>query len=137
MALRGSREHLRRLKRLQGPETVRLVGAALFAGGELTQTEIQRLISLGAVSGKGHVPSAPGEPPNYDSGVLSNNVETSHPAPLRVIVGSYAAHASPLEFSTSKMAARPSVGPGRDNKRREVVALVQRAVNVAVRRSGR
>lgn len=136
MPLKGAEAHIRRLKKLQGREMVRLVGSALFVGGETIQTEAQRLISMGAVSGKGHVASAPGEPPNYDSGVLANNIETTHPEPLRVLVGSYAPYASPLQFGTSRMAARPYMDVARDNKRREVVALVQKAVKAAVKRSG-
>lgn len=136
MPMRGSKKHIQRLKRLQGAEVVRLVGQALFDGGEAIQVEAQRLISTGSVSGKNHVPSAPGEPPNYDSGVLSSSIETTHPAPLRVLVTSSAPYASPLEFGTSKMAERPYMRPARDNKRAEVVAKVEKAVSVAVRRSG-
>jgi hypothetical protein len=137
MPMRGSREHIRRLKRLQGPEMVRFVGAALFEGGEAIQAEAQRLITTGSVSGKGHVRSRPGEPPNQEFGDLANNIETTHPEPLRVIVGSYAPHASPLEFGTSRMEARPYVVPARNNKRRAVVDKVERAVAYAVRRSGK
>jgi hypothetical protein len=136
MPMRGAKEHIRRLKRLQGAEGVRLVGRALFSAGEDIQTEAQRLISLGAVSGAAHVPSAPGEPPNYDTGVLSSNIETVQVEPLRVQVKSSAPYAGSLEFGSSKMAERPYMRPARDNKRAEVVAKVQAAVSVAVRRSG-
>jgi HK97 gp10 family phage protein len=136
MPMIGAKKHIARLKRLQGREAVRLVGQALFAGGEAIQVEAQRLISTGSVSGKNHVPSAPGQPPNYDSGVLSSNIETIQVEPLRVQVRSNAPYASALEFGTSKMAERPYMRPARDNKRAEVVAKVQAAVAVAVRRSG-
>jgi HK97 gp10 family phage protein len=136
MPMIGAKKHIARLKRLQGREAVRLVGQALFAGGEAIQVEAQRLISTGSVSGKNHVPSAPGQPPNYDSGVLSSNIETIQVEPLRVQVRSNAPYASALEFGTSKMAERPYMRPARDNKRAEVVAKVQAAVSVAVRRSG-
>ncbi len=137
MPMKGAKEHIARLKKLQGREAVRLVGQALFAGGENIQTEAQRLISTGSVSGKGHVASAPGEAPNYDTGVLSANIETTQPEPLRVLVTSKAPYASPLEFGSSRMAERPYMRPARDNKRREVVDLVQEALSVAVKRSGR
>lgn len=138
----GAKKHIARLKRLQGQEAVRLVGQALFAGGEAIQDEAQRLISTGTASGQsggkhGHTRSLPGEPPNYEFGDLSGGIETTHPEPLRVLVTSNAPHASPLEFGTSRMAERPYMRPARDNKRREVVDLVQEAVNVAVKRSGR
>jgi HK97 gp10 family phage protein len=135
--LKGARAHLARLKVLAGPAMTRAVGKALFAGGELIQTEAQVSISRGAISGKGHVPSAPGEPPNYDTGVLANNIETTQPGPLRVQVASNAPYSAPLEFGTSRMAARPFMRPARDAKRREVRALVQQAMNHVVKRSRR
>lgn len=136
MPMHGLKQHLARLKRLRGPETTRLVEQALFAGGELIETEAQRLISTGSVSGQGHVPSSPGEAPNFDSGVLSNNIETTRAGKLHVQVRSEAPYASPLEFGTSKMAARPYMGPARDNKRREVTAMVRSAMDAAVKKSG-
>lgn len=137
MPLIGAKRHIDRLKRLQGREGVKLVGDALFVAGEAIQTEAQRLISTGSVSGKGHVPSKPGEPPMGDTGTLASNIETTQPGPLHVRVTSKAPYASPLEFGTSKMAERPYMRPARDNKRREVVDMVQKAVSVAVKRSGR
>lgn len=135
MPLKGAKAHIRRLKALSGPRMTRDVGRALFAGGELIQTEAQRSISAGSVSGKGHVPSAPGQPPNYDSGVLANNIETTQPAPLRVQVSSNAPYSAPLEFGTSRMAARPFMRPARDKKRDEVRRLVETAMNRVVRSS--
>jgi hypothetical protein len=52
----GVREHVARVKRIAGPEMVRQVGAALFAAGSIIETEAARLITEGAVSGKGHTP---------------------------------------------------------------------------------
>lgn len=134
MPLRGSKAHLARLRKLTR-DTERFVGKALFAGGESIQIEAQLSITQGAVSGKNHVPSKPGEPPNQDTGVLSGNIETVQKGPLLVEVSSNAPYSTPLEFGTSKMAARPFMRPARDKKRAEVVALVERAVSQAVRQS--
>ena len=155
----GNREHSARLKRMAGPETVRKVGAALFAGGQMIQVEAQRSITEGSVSGKGHVPSLPGEPPNQDTGVLANNIETASVGPLKVEVSSNAPYAAALEkgskrkagvgarsfsaesgkfgpirveFGDSKTAARPYMTPAMNKKRKEVVQLVRRAVSEAV-----
>jgi HK97 gp10 family phage protein len=114
---------------------VREVGKALFAAGEAIQTEAQISITAGAVSGKKHVPSAPGQPPNNDTGTLAGNIETNQVAPLVVEVSSNASYAAALEFGTSKMEARPYMGPARDAKRKEVTALVRKAVDRAVKRS--
>lgn len=132
--IRGGKAHLARLRKLE-KDTTRFVGKALFAGGESIQIEAQLSITQGAVSGKNHVPSKPGEPPNQDTGRLGDNIETVQRGPLLVEVSSNAPYSTPLEFGTSKMAARPFMRPARDKKRAEVVALVERAVSQAVRQS--
>lgn len=137
MPLKGARAHVNRLKALSSPAVTREIGMALFAGGELIQTEAQISITRGATSGKHHVPSKPGEPPNQDTGVLANNIETVQRKPLLVEVSSNAPYSAPLEFGTSRMAARPFMQPARDAKRKEVVALVQKAMNRAVKNSRR
>lgn len=135
MPLKGARAHIRRLQKLSGPDTTRLVGQALFAGGEMIQTEAQISITRGAISGKGHVPSTPGQPPNQDTGTLSGNIETTQTGPLKVQVASNAPYSAPLEFGTSRMAARPFMVPARNKMRPEVQKLVQKALNRAVRNS--
>jgi HK97 gp10 family phage protein len=122
-----------RIEGVAGEQTILRVGAALFAGGEIIRAEAAHLITEGAVSGKNHVPSAPGEPPNEDTGTLRSNIETTQIAPLQVEVSSNAPSAVPLEAGTSKMAERPYMGPATRNKRREVVDLVRAAVKQATR----
>lgn len=112
------------------------VEKALFVGGELIQTEAQLSITRGAVSGKNHVPSAPGEPPNNDTGDLAGKIETTRSGPLRVRVTSNSDHAM-IEFPTSKVAARPYMRPARDKMTPKVRALVARAVNKQVKASRR
>lgn len=131
----GAKAHVARLRKLSGEQMVRDVGKALFAAGEAIQVEAQISITSGAVSGKSHTPSAPGEAPNNDSGLLANNIETTQVAPLVVEVSSNAPYAAALEFGTSKMAARPYMGSARDAKRKEVTQLVRQAVDQAVKRS--
>lgn len=135
MPLKGAKAHIRRLNALASATTEREIGKALFAGGELIQTRAQRSITAGAVSGKGHVPSAPGEAPNNDTGVLANNIETTQPAVTRVQVTSNAGYSAGLEFGSGKVAARPFMRPARDASRDEVKALVERALGRAVKRS--
>ncbi len=137
MPMKGRKAHIRRLQVLSGPDMVDEVDRALFAGGEAIQVEAQLSITRGAVSGAGHVPSKPGEPPNADTHTLANNIETTHKAPLVVEVASNAPYSAPLEFGSSRMAARPFMAPARDKMRPEVVALVTKAVNRAVKRSRR
>lgn len=134
MALKGRKAHVARLKRLSGPEMTREIGKALFAGGERIQVAAQISITEGAVSGKGHVVSAPGEAPNQDTGVLGNNIETVQREPLLVEVSSNAPYSAALELGTSKMAARPFMVPARDAERANVEKLVVQAVKRVTRR---
>lgn len=133
--LKGAKAHAARLKKLTGQAMVREVGKALFAAGELIQVEAQISITAGAVSGKQHKPSAPGEAPNNDTGTLAGAIETNQVAPLVVEVSSNAPYAAALEFGTSRMESRPYMQPARDAKRREVEQLVRRAVDKAVKSS--
>ena len=132
----GAKAHVARLRKLSGEHMIRQVGQALVAAGEMIQVEAQIGISAGSVSGKGHVPSSPGAYPNQDTGVLANNIETNQVAPLVVEVSSNAPYAAALEFGTSKMEARPHMSTARDAKRAEVVQLVRKAVDRAVKSSG-
>lgn len=125
----------RRIAAMSGAEKVAFVGQALFAGGESIKAEAQHLITQGAVSGKRHVPSRPGEPPNEDTGHLRRNITVTQIGPLHVRVSSNAHYSAFLEFGTSRMAARPFMGPAARAKRKEVVALVKRAISAATRRA--
>lgn len=137
MGMKGARAHVKRLRALASPAMVDAVERALFHGGELIQTEAQLSITRGAVSGKNHVPSAPGEPPNQDTGVLAGNIETTRAGRLRVRVTSKAGYSAALEFGTSKVAARPFMRPARDKMRLQVEKVVAKAVNQQVKASRR
>lgn len=123
-----------KINRLVGQEKVALVGRALYVGGDMLRAHASRLITEGAVSGKNHVPSRPGQPPNEDTGMLRTNIEVAQVAPLRVEVSSNAPYSRALEYGTSKMAARPFMGPSVRAKRKDIVALVGKAVTAATRK---
>jgi phage protein, HK97 gp10 family len=124
-----------RLQRL--PEHVEeLLDEALSSAGDRIKARAQHLISTQSASGQeggkhGHVRSKPGDPPNEEFGDLRNGIRVTQPGPLRVRVEATAPHSVPLEFGTSKMAARPFMGPAARDTREEVVALVRAAVNHA------
>jgi len=119
----------KRLKAIRSPRAQKLLGGALKEAGDLIGTYAQKLITTGAVSGKGHVPSNPGEPPQNDSGVLANNIEVIQPEIDEVVVSSNAPYATELEMGTSKMEARPYFRPARDAKKREARAKFAKAVD--------
>lgn len=122
-----------RLSGALGEKVTKQVGAALYAGGEEIRAEASHLITEGAVSGKSHVPSLPGEPPNEDTGTLRTHIETVQIAPLKVEVSSNAPYAAVLEFGGSKLAERPYMRPATQRKREAVVTLVRAAVNRATK----
>lgn len=132
MAIRGLKSHVARLKALPALAE-RNVAKALFAAGQLIENEAALSITRGSVSGKGHVPSKPGEPPNSDTHRLDRSIETVRVGPLKVKVQATASYAVPLEFSTSRMAARPFMRPARDKKKDEARDLVAKGLNAALK----
>lgn len=133
MKLSGGDVHLMRLTKAGGPELARRVSQALYVGGDAVRVEAQTSITEGAVSGKHHVPSKPGEPPNADTHHLSDRIETTQPEPLTVHVTSNADYGGYLERGTSKMAARPYMAPALAKKRGEVVENVQKAARSLIK----
>lgn len=104
MKLSGVKKHGDRLKRLVSPEQERKIAQALFKFGQMIEVTAEHLITAGSVSGKGHVPSKPGEPPNRDTGVLDNNIETTFGEGLTVLVSSNAPYAAALELGSEREA---------------------------------
>lgn len=126
----GQKKHSARLKRMTSPEMKREVYRALFAAGNIIETIAEISITSGSVSGANHVPSAPGEPPNADTGLLDGNIETTgNPDAVKVFVTSNAPYSVPLEVGTSKMAARPFMGPAARKGRGQASELVRKAVS--------
>jgi HK97 gp10 family phage protein len=135
VSISGADRHLRRLRALRSPAARQKIAAALYTGGDEIATAAKLSIAQGSVSGKGHVPSKPGEPPNMDTRHLMNNIETTVTGPLTVEVESKAAYALDLEFGTSKMAERPYMRPATEKKRKRVHELVQKVASSIVRGS--
>lgn len=118
-----------RIKGLNGDEAIREISKALFIAANNIQQSAQHSITEGSISGKGHIVSAPGTPPNADTHNLDRQIEAELVQPLKAIVSSNARYAAALEFGTSKMAPRPYMMPAAQRERPNVVALVQRAIN--------
>lgn len=125
----GTARVKRKFAKLRGAEIVQEVGKAIFAAANMIQVDAQHSITEGSTSGRGHVPSRPGEPPNADTHDLDRQIETDMVTPLKAAVSSNARHAKPLEKGTSKMAARPYMWPAAERNRKNVTAMVARAVS--------
>lgn len=137
MGIRGARAHINRLKALNGPLVEFHVGRALFAAGQLIENEAALSITRGAVSGKNHVPSKPGQPPNADTHRLDRSIETTQITPLKVRVIASARHAVPLEFdhSGNLNGERPFMRPARDKKKEKARDMVVKGLNAALKKS--
>lgn len=113
MVMKGKDAHLRRLKNLSdptGPANQVLRVLAQKIRGDAFQS-----IMTGSVSGKNHVPSAPGQPPNNNTGGLVGGlIDETFPLELRAEVRAETEYSAPLEYGTSKMAERPFMRPARD-----------------------
>ncbi|EZP72353.1 HK97 gp10 family phage protein [Sphingomonas paucimobilis] len=130
--LKGSDKVMAKLKGLNSRSAKKRISSALYVAGDMLRVEAAISISEGAVSGKNHKPSAPGEAPNYDTGQLANSIETREVAEFEVEVVATAPHAIPLEFGTSRMAERPFMRPAADRVR----GKAQRLVAEALKREG-
>ena len=100
---------------------------ALFTGAGVISTEAIRLVKNGAVSGKAHVPSKPGDPPNADTHVLDRSIHAEKAGKLKAKAVADAPYALALELGTSRMAARPYMKPATAAKRALVTKNVQEA----------
>lgn len=120
-----------RLDRMAAAATVAEIGRTLFVVGSAIAVDAQISITNGAISGKGHVASLPGEPPNNDTGQLAREIEVTQPAPLRVEVAAYSGHAVPLEFGTENMAERPFMRPAAKKNREGGLAAIAAVVDRA------
>lgn len=125
----GDRAHEARLTRSTSAAVSRRVTAALFAGGEILRDTARHKILAGSVSGKGHIPSLPGQPPNADTHTLDQGIEVEDAGDLKVIVA--AAARSPdgynyaqIELGNSKVEERPFLRPSVSEKRSKITSLV-------------
>lgn len=121
----GLNVHLARLARMRRikDESIK----ELFKAGELVRKDAQDSIRKGAISGAGHIPSAPGEPPNADTHNLDLSIDVRiNPSKKSVTVFARAKYAAALELGTARIEARPFLRPAlQRNKNRVVYGQVQ------------
>lgn len=135
----GMKSHKARLKRIRGAAMVREVGKAVETAADELEGEAEHSIVAGSSSGKVkgskhlHVRSLPGQPPNEEDGDLRRGIEKKRTGRLSFEVSANAPHSVPLEFGTSKMAARPFMQPAAQKTRPKAQALVIEAVKRVAR----
>lgn len=100
-------------------------GEQLERGADGIVKDAQQSILDGSISGPGHVPSAPGEPPNNDTGALHDSGFVTAPIDegdqIRAAAGFDAPYAGYLENGTSKMYPRPFLVPATERQRGNVL----------------
>lgn len=135
VSIRGAEAHLRRLKRIRSPAMAAAVTRALYAGAQDVQVTAQLKITEGAVSGRNHQASAPGESPNNDTGVLAGNIEAAVVGTLKAETSSNAPYAAAQELGSqsNNLEERPYMRPAAAEARPRVVALVVKAVDRIIR----
>ena len=110
-----------RLRRIAATPILPALGEELLAAAAATAEDAKFSIHDGAISGSGHVPSAPFDPPNNDTGELADSIvvgdliETPGQIQTSVIVG--AEHGLYLELGTSRMLPRPFLQPATERQR--------------------
>lgn len=124
------RARLARMRRAAKDEAL----TALYAAGEIIRKDAQDSIRAGAISGPGHIPSSPGEPPNADTHNLDLGIDVRiNKAASTVYVVSRAHYSAALEFGTSRIEPRPFMRPAlRRNRNRIIYGQVQ-ALKATVR----
>lgn len=135
--MKGRDRILRRLRFLASREFDELAGAVIYEAADAVRAEAFQSISRGAVSGAGHVPSKPGEPPNRDTGYLQSRLKSVPTGPISAEVRSEAEYAAPLEFGSSNTAARPYIRPARDKVAAGAIKKGLRKMNAQIRRKTR
>lgn len=131
MKITGDKKHSDRLKRMADAKMKSDVTRGLFVAGKEIELEAEHSITEGSISGKGHVPSRPGEPPNADTRQLDTSIDTIVVGenPPKVHVVSSAPYSAALELGTSKMAARPFMTPASKKRRKKAADIVASVLN--------
>lgn len=132
----GANVHRNRLRRMKAKYMESNLVRELNAEGEDIRQEIQDDIRRGGISGPGHVPSAPGQPPNADTHNLDLSLDVRVPRGSNrttLIVVAQAEYAAALEFGTSTIAERPFMRPVFERRRGTMIQAAVRALQSTVR----
>lgn len=142
--IKGLEKHF---ARLDPREIQKAAKAGIWASANEIKVEAQLSITRGSVSGKNHVASKPGEPPNNDTGVLKNNIETVSTGPLTAEIQSKAPYAAIHEFGGTiedgfgkgvkiTLPERPYMRPAAKKMRPQVAKNIKTILDIVLKRKG-
>lgn len=135
--MKGKDRVLRKLRFLASREFDELAGAVIYEAADAVRAEAFNSISRGSVSGAGHVPSKPGDPPLRDTGALQAGLKVARTGLLTAEVRAETPYSAPLEFGSSRVAARPFLRPARDKVAEEAIRDGVAKLNAQIRRKTR
>jgi HK97 gp10 family phage protein len=108
MTVRGGDQLARNLARLNGGERRQAQRDGLEAGARVVEIHSKRLCPV-------------------DTGFLRNSIQVDSVTPTEAIIAPHTEYAEPVEFGTSRMAARPYMRPALDQHEGEILDAVREA----------
>lgn len=125
-------KHAARLARISPSLMIAAAGGALLDGAEAIAADAKHSILDGAISGPGHVASAPGEPPNADTHELDESIHVGDlietPSQIQTATIADSDHALYMELGTTQIAERPFMRPAVARNRVGVLERLRSAV---------
>jgi len=109
MTVRGGDQLARNLARLNGGERRQAQRDGLEAGARVVEIHSKRLCPV-------------------DTGFLRNSIQVDSVTPTEAIIAPHTEYAEPVEFGTSRMAARPYMRPALDQHEGEILDAVRDTV---------
>lgn len=129
------RKARRRLEEIPA-KAQRRIGQAVREAAIEVQNEVTRIMRETKKSGRtyrrGHIASAPGEPPAPDTARLLRSIKVRSRG-LQADVYTGLEYAPWLEFGTGRILPRPFMRPAAKNKKKKVVEMVRRSVREATK----
>jgi hypothetical protein len=123
--IRFTDNHSARLARLARHRVVPALGDVIEAGAQAIAEDAANSIRADSISGPGHIPSAPGQPPNADSHDLDQSIHATELIELsdsiRASVSADSEHAW-IEKGGANVEPRPYMEPAVERARHDVVA---------------
>jgi HK97 gp10 family phage protein len=130
--IKGAAEHLKRMRSMtlgMRKEASKLI----YVLADMHATEAAISVTTGAVSGKNHVASAPGDAPNADTHFLDRSIHVERTGQLTAESVADAPYAARLEFGDDKIAARPFMQPAAKKIKQRADKILVRGVQIVVR----
>lgn len=135
--IRVTDNHAKRLSAIAPARVIPALADELEKRARVIAEDAAFSIIDGAVSGPGHIPSAPGQPPNADTHVLDQSIHVGDVIEMqndvRTSVIADAPYAKALELGTSKMAERPFLRPATRRGRAPTLKGLAKRFNAIIR----